>query len=55
MRDARDSLADKLVNAVLYEGHILYPYRPGSRKNRTRFTKRVGDVRGAGDVSHNRA
>ena len=28
---------ENIVNAVLYEGYILYPYRP-SIKNRTRFT-----------------
>ena len=31
------SLVDQIVNSVLYEGYILYPYRP-SIKNRTRFT-----------------
>src|SRR5947209_6194237 len=31
------SLVDNLVNAVLYEGYILYPYRP-SIKNRQRWT-----------------
>src|SRR5215469_709319 len=31
-------LVNKIVDAVLYEGHILYPYRPSSRKNRQRFT-----------------
>lgn len=31
------SLADRIVNAVLYEGYILYPYRP-SVKNRQRWT-----------------
>ncbi|HYV36399.1 MAG TPA: hypothetical protein VE988_11880 [Gemmataceae bacterium] len=31
------TLLDKLVNAVLYEGYILYPYRP-SVKNRQRWT-----------------
>ncbi len=31
-------LVDKVVNAVLYEGYILYPYRASSRKNRQRFT-----------------
>jgi hypothetical protein len=30
-------LIDKIVNAVLYEGYILYPYRP-SVKNRQRWT-----------------
>jgi hydrogenase maturation protease len=30
---------DDVVNAVLYEGYILYPYRPSSKKNcRERFT-----------------
>ena len=29
---------DKIVNALLYEGYILYPYRASSRKNRQRFT-----------------
>jgi hypothetical protein len=34
-----DERLDEIVNAVLYEGHILYPYRPSSRKNqRERFT-----------------
>lgn len=32
-------LLEKIVNAVLYEGYILYPYRPSSKKNiRERFT-----------------
>ena len=32
-------LLDKIVNAVLYEGYILYPYRASSGKNmRERFT-----------------
>ena len=32
-------LLDKVVNAVLYEGYILYPYRPTSKKNQVaRFT-----------------
>ena len=29
---------EQLVEAVLYEGHILYPYRASARKNRQRFT-----------------
>ena len=29
---------NKIVEAVLYEGYILYPYRPSSKKNRQRFT-----------------
>lgn len=32
------TLVDKVADAVLYEGYILYPYRPSSRKNRERFT-----------------
>ncbi len=28
---------EKLANAVLYEGYILYPYRPSSIKNRQRW------------------
>jgi hypothetical protein len=31
-------LIDKIVQAVLYEGYILYPYRASTRKNRQRFT-----------------
>ncbi len=32
------TLVEKVVNAVLYEGYILYPYRASSKKNRERFT-----------------
>lgn len=32
------ALVEKVVSAVLYEGLILYPYRPTSKKNRQRFT-----------------
>src|ERR1700730_12148650 len=32
------STVDRIANAVLYEGFILYPYRASSRKNRQRFT-----------------
>jgi hypothetical protein len=31
-------LIDTVVNAVLYEGCILYPYRASAKKNRQRFT-----------------
>src|SRR5947199_1415458 len=31
------ALVDRVVNAVLYEGYVLYPYRP-SVKNRQRWT-----------------
>ena len=33
-----EKLVDKIVNAVLYEGYILYPYRASAKKNRQRFT-----------------
>ena len=33
----RDPVED-IVNAVLYEGYILYPYRPSTVKNRVRWT-----------------
>jgi len=33
-----DTLVDKVAEAVLYEGYILYPYRASSAKNRERFT-----------------
>jgi hypothetical protein len=32
------ALIDKIVQAVLYEGYILYPYRASAKKNRQRFT-----------------
>jgi hypothetical protein len=31
-------LVNEVVEAVLYEGYILYPYRPTAKKNRQRFT-----------------
>ncbi len=34
----RLAVAEEIANAVLYEGHILYPYRPSSVKNRQRWT-----------------
>src|ERR1700688_1156249 len=30
-------LIDEIANAVLYEGYMLYPYRPSSVKNRQRW------------------
>lgn len=30
-------LVERIVNAVLYEGYILYPYRPSAVKNRQRW------------------
>jgi hypothetical protein len=32
------TLVNEVVEAVLYEGYILYPYRPTAKKNRQRFT-----------------
>ena len=32
-----DALVDQTVRAVLYEGYLLYPYRPSAVKNRQRF------------------
>src|SRR5271165_5375444 len=31
------ALVDQIVKAVLYEGYMLYPYRPSSVKNRQRW------------------
>ena len=33
-----EELVDGIVDAVLYEGYILYPYRASTKKNRQRFT-----------------
>ncbi|HMZ80899.1 MAG TPA: hypothetical protein PLL06_14450, partial [Acidobacteriota bacterium] len=30
-------LVEKIATAVLYEGYLLYPYRPSAVKNRKRF------------------
>src|SRR5262245_50608666 len=30
-------LVEKIADAVLYEGYLLYPYRPSAIKNRRRF------------------
>jgi hypothetical protein len=32
------SLVERIADAVLYEGYLLYPYRPSSVKNRQRWT-----------------
>ena len=43
---------DAIARAVLYEGYMLYPYRPSSVKNRQRFNfgvlypKAYSDARG---------
>jgi hydrogenase maturation protease len=31
------SMVEQIANAVLYEGYLLYPYRPSALKNRQRF------------------
>ena len=33
-----NDLVEKVADAVLYEGHMLYPYRPSSVKNQQPFT-----------------
>jgi hypothetical protein len=33
----KSTLLDKLTHALLYEGYLLYPYRPAANKNRYRF------------------
>jgi hydrogenase maturation protease len=51
-----EALVDQIVSAVLYEGYILYPYRP-SVKNRQRWTfgglypRAFCQVHAAGDTS----
>src|SRR3984893_16153161 len=37
-RAVNASALDRLVAATLYEGYILYPYRPSSVKNQVRWT-----------------
>jgi hypothetical protein len=32
-----ERLVEEIANAVLYEGYVLYPYRPSALKNRQRF------------------
>lgn len=32
-----DDVVEKIANAVLYEGYMLYPYRPSAVKNQQRF------------------
>jgi hypothetical protein len=42
----RFALAQKLADAILYEGYVLYPYRASSAKNRVRFQFGVVAPRG---------
>lgn len=42
---------EKIANAVLYEGYLLYPYRSSAVKNRQRFNFGVLYPRGYGEAS----
>lgn len=52
---------DQIADAVLYEGYILYPYRPSSVKNRQRWTfggvypRRYSEAQGGADAWEMRA
>ncbi len=37
-RAAKNEIAKKVADAVLYEGYMLYPYRPSAIKNRQRWS-----------------
>ena len=37
VRFMNDDAVEKIANAVLYEGYMLYPYRPSAVKNQQRF------------------
>jgi hypothetical protein len=43
-------LVEEIANAVLYEGYILYPYRPSAPKNRQRFSFGIVAPRADGDA-----
>jgi hydrogenase maturation protease len=51
------SLVDRIAKAVLYEGYLLYPYRPSAVKNRRRFNfgvlapRRYCEAQPTGEVS----
>jgi hydrogenase maturation protease len=51
------SMVDQIANAVLYEGYVLYPYRPSSLKNRQRWNfggicpRAYADARGGSERS----
>jgi hypothetical protein len=51
------ALIDGIVRAVLYEGYMLYPYRPSAIKNRQRFNfgvvypKRYGEIQNDPDAA----
>ena len=44
------ALVDEIAAAVLYEGYILYPYRPSALKNQQRFNFGVVSPRPGGDA-----
>jgi hypothetical protein len=46
------ALVDTIVKAVLYEGYMLYPYRPSAVKNRQRFNFGVVYPRVYSDAQH---
>jgi hypothetical protein len=46
------ALVDGIVKAVLYEGYILYPYRPSSVKNQQRFNFGVVYPKAYSDAQH---
>ena len=40
-------LVEQVADAVLYEGYLLYPYRPSSVKNRSRWSSGVRRAKNA--------
>src|ERR1700740_3355264 len=44
--------AEQVANAVLYEGYMLYPYRPSSVKNQQRFNFGVVYPRAYSEAQH---
>jgi hypothetical protein len=46
------ALVDSIVKAVLYEGYMLYPYRPSAVKNRQRFNFGVVYPRPYSNANH---
>jgi hypothetical protein len=49
--DEHPRAVDRIASALLYEGYMLYPYRPSSVKNRQRFNFGILDPSG-GDGCH---
>ena len=47
------SLVDRIAKAVLYEGYLLYPYRPSALKNQQRFNFGVIYPRGYCEAQRN--